>query len=61
LHGATQIGLATDLAKLYLAANGPEFIDLVDTYVLLGDPALRLHVAQGVFFPLVIFVKNLFP
>lgn len=35
------LGEAVDAAKLALFIKGPEF-DLLDTYILLGDPALRL-------------------
>lgn len=39
----TQIGPATTYARQYLAANAPFYPDLLDTYVLFGDPALKLQ------------------
>jgi len=46
--GARELGPATDQAKLYLVATAPpdSYRDLIDTYVLLGDPALQVHMAQ---------------
>ena len=41
--GITQLGPATTQAKLYLYDNAPVHRDLVETYMLFGDPALRLH------------------
>jgi uncharacterized repeat protein (TIGR01451 family) len=38
-----EVGPATTAAKLYLYANSGGYRDLLDTYVLLGDPALRLN------------------
>ena len=43
--GTTQFGAATTFAKFYLAANGPGFGDLIDTYNLLGDPASQLKIS----------------
>jgi hypothetical protein len=40
--GTTQFGRATTFAKYYLDANGPGYLDLIDTYNLFGDPASRL-------------------
>lgn len=37
------LGIATTQAKYHLVANAPNFQDLVDTYILLGDPATSLH------------------
>lgn len=37
-----QIGPATDYGKYYLYTNGLSSLDLIDTYVLFGDPATRL-------------------
>jgi uncharacterized repeat protein (TIGR01451 family) len=45
--GVDQLGPATTQAKLYLYANTGEYRDLLDTYVLLGDPALQLAVLQA--------------
>ena len=39
-----QLGPATTLAKLYLAANSSLHNDLLDTYILFGDPATQLNV-----------------
>jgi len=38
------LGSAATAAKLYLVANAPpgKYLDLVDTFLLLGDPALRV-------------------
>ena len=38
------VGLATDAGKLYLWTNGPHHDDLLDTFGLLGDPALRIAI-----------------
>jgi hypothetical protein len=42
----TQLGPATTEAKRYLAANTNLHPDLLDTFVLLGDPATRLNVLK---------------
>ena len=39
-----QIGPATTQAKLYLFANTSSYLDLLDTYLLFGDPATSLNV-----------------
>jgi hypothetical protein len=45
LHDAETIGEGVIGAKVNLAQNGPGlYQDLQDTYGLLGDPALRLHI-----------------
>ena len=43
------MGAATTAGKLYLAANAPpgQYDDLLDTFLLLGDPALHLPIAQA--------------
>jgi hypothetical protein len=42
----TKVGAASTQAKLYLYANsGGLHHDLIDTYALLGDPALKLSIA----------------
>jgi hypothetical protein len=41
--GTTQFGPATTYAKYYLDANSTGFEDLIDTYILFGDPASRLN------------------
>lgn len=62
--GVRELGPATTLGKIYLYANAPagKYDDLLDTFLLLGDPALKLRtldsVAQprtyGIFLPTVI-------
>jgi hypothetical protein len=37
-----ELGLVTTQAKVYLYANSTSYRDLIDTYLLLGDPAIRL-------------------
>lgn len=44
--GITQLGPATTYAKLYLDSHSSGFNDLIDTYMLFGDPATRLQVPQ---------------
>ncbi|HHE73213.1 MAG TPA: hypothetical protein ENL34_13130, partial [Chloroflexi bacterium] len=39
----TALGPATTYAKLYLADNSAGYDDLLDTYLLFGDPATRLR------------------
>jgi hypothetical protein len=46
IDGTTQFGPATTYAKYYLDANGPGFLDLIDTYNLFGDPATKLKIAH---------------
>jgi hypothetical protein len=50
--GVRQLGPATTQGKLYLLAHAPagKFRDLVDTYLLLGDPALRIQLATRAIF-----------
>lgn len=43
-QGAAQLGPATVLGKTYLWANSSDNRDLIDTFVLLGDPGSRLPV-----------------
>jgi uncharacterized repeat protein (TIGR01451 family) len=45
--GVDQIGPATTQAKLYLYGNTGDYRDLLDTYVLFGDPALQLAVLKA--------------
>jgi hypothetical protein len=42
-----QLGVATTAGKVYLVQNATpgKYLDLLDTYVLLGDPALRIPLA----------------
>jgi len=42
-RGITALGPATTYAKLYLADNTAGYGDLLDTYLLFGDPATRLR------------------
>ncbi len=44
--GVVRAGDATDAAKLYFFQSGSGYNDLIDTQVLLGDPALRLRVPR---------------
>ncbi len=46
---ATRIGAATTAGKVYLVQNAApgRYLDLLDTYLLLGDPALRIPVSGG--------------
>jgi hypothetical protein len=41
-HYLVQFGTATNFAKYYLFANSSVYLDLIDTYMLFGDPAIRL-------------------
>ncbi len=45
--GVDQLGPATTQAKLYLYANTGDYRDLLDTYILFGDPALQLAVLKA--------------
>ena len=46
--GVQELGPATNQAKLYLLPNSPpgRYRDIVDTYLVLGDPALRVRLAE---------------
>ncbi len=44
--GIVQLGPATVAAKLYLYNNAGTYLDLLDTYMLFGDPALALNVLE---------------
>lgn len=48
--GVREIGPATTLGKIYLYANAPsgKYDDLLDTFLLLGDPALKLRTLDSV-------------
>lgn len=58
-HGGTnRLGAATTQSKLYLAAHAApgQYADLIDTFLLLGDPALRLKtepVKRSLYLPLI--------
>jgi hypothetical protein len=56
-------GLAVNAAKAYFVAGGGGSHDILDTTVLLGDPALRLRIPSGgrVFLPLVMTRRNVAP
>jgi hypothetical protein len=43
-HDGLRLGAGTTAAKLYLAANAPPgaYVDLIDTFLLLGDPLINL-------------------
>jgi hypothetical protein len=49
--GATRLGPATSQAKLALYATGGSR-ELIDTYLLFGDPALELNIPHMTFVPL---------
>lgn len=46
--GVQELGAATNQAKLYLMANAPpgRYRDLMDTYLILGDPALQIQLLE---------------
>jgi hypothetical protein len=44
--GITQLGPATTAAKYFLYSKGGGFLDLLDTYMLFGDPATRLIISN---------------
>jgi hypothetical protein len=46
--GVQDLGPATDQAKLFMVATAPpgSHEDLLDTYLLLGDPALQVHTLE---------------
>jgi hypothetical protein len=45
--GVHQLGPATDLGKLYLFEHtGSDQRELIDTYVLFGDPALQMPIER---------------
>jgi len=53
-HHVSQLGPAINQSKLYLYANSSGFYhDLIDTYALLGDPALRLSLVYNNYLPVV--------
>lgn len=53
-HDGQSLGAGATSAKLYLAANAPPgaFEDLIDTFLLLGDPELRIPTESRLFLPL---------
>jgi len=52
-NGANRVGRATTLAKYYLLANTGGYGEMIDTYILFGDPLTRLHVEEKTFLPLI--------
>ncbi|MGC9521781.1 MAG: C25 family cysteine peptidase [Anaerolineae bacterium] len=46
-----ELGPATTYAKLYLYTKSSSNHDLIDTYLLFGDPATRLNVLKTVYLP----------
>jgi hypothetical protein len=55
-QGVRQLGPATVLGKAHLWANGAQYYgDLIDTFVLIGDPASRLSIPPLVrmYFPII--------
>lgn len=55
--GVDRVGAAADAGKLYFYQTGSGYTDLIDTQVLLGDPAVRLRIPrlgqQFVFLPMI--------
>jgi hypothetical protein len=52
--GITEVGLAALQGDLYLISNGGgHYQDLLSTYLIFGDPALRLHTSKTVFLPVI--------
>ena len=52
--GVTNLGLVAVAAQVFLYQQAPEHVALIDTYVLLGDPATRLaYWPEQVYLPLV--------
>jgi hypothetical protein len=54
-NAASFVGLATLAGKLRLATQQPGYLDLLDTFTLLGDPTtpLRLTTTTAVYLPLI--------
>lgn len=52
-NGANRVGLATTFAKYYLYANTGGYREMIDTYILFGDPLTKLHVDYHYYFPIV--------
>lgn len=44
--GISRVGAAADAGKLFFYQSGSGYTDLIDTQVLLGDPALRLKIPR---------------
>jgi len=51
-YGVQHVGPATTLAKVYLSNETSGYQDLLNTYILFGDPLTRLHVEEKTFLPL---------
>jgi hypothetical protein len=56
ISNQTQLGYLTTHAKYYLYAKGIGYYELIETYILFGDPALRLQAVSiyPIFLPLVV-------
>lgn len=52
LDSIMQPGPAIDAARYYYFYNSVGALDILDTMILLGDPALRLRMAKNVYLPL---------
>ncbi len=50
----TQLGFLTTQAKYDLYAKSADFTDMIETYLLFGDPALKLQKPEYVYLPLAI-------
>jgi hypothetical protein len=48
---AVQLGVVTTSAKYFLFANSGSYSDLIDTYILFGDPATRLQKTANIYLP----------
>jgi hypothetical protein len=46
------LGAAALAGKLNLLEDQPYYLDLIDTFTLLGDPAMNLTQSEYAFFPL---------
>lgn len=44
--GVTRVGVAVDAARLYFFQSGSGYLDVIDTQVLMGDPAVRLRIPR---------------
>ncbi|MFZ1630306.1 MAG: C25 family cysteine peptidase [Anaerolineae bacterium] len=46
-QGVNELGVALDLAKQHLLSNAPQWVSLVHTFHLFGDPALRFPMPRA--------------
>lgn len=44
--GVTRVGGAVDAARLFFFQSGSGYLDVIDTQVLMGDPAVRLRIPR---------------